>query len=184
MRSPACGSPETSRTLSLSRTPSIVSTALLLIAVSSSGQRLDFKLDDIRAAMLDPDRHAQPLAGLGDQRRDGIAVAPHLEDHRLGLVRGVEHPQFDRLILADNAKARRLKKLDAAVALAFMAGDQRMQRRLEAERIHIRRNIVDKAVRDHEHAADALGRHIGEARVQRRKQPRAVVSPYPLARCR
>ena len=37
MRSPGCGSPETSSTRSLSRTPSMVTTALLLIAVSSPG---------------------------------------------------------------------------------------------------------------------------------------------------
>ncbi len=37
MRSPAWGSPDTSSTLSLSRTPSTVTTALLLSAVSSPG---------------------------------------------------------------------------------------------------------------------------------------------------
>ena len=53
MRSPACGSPDTSSTRSLSRTPSIVTTALLLIAVSSSGERRRFDLDDIGAGMRD-----------------------------------------------------------------------------------------------------------------------------------
>ena len=37
------------------------------------GQRLDLQLDDIRPAMLDPHRHAQPLAGLGRK--------PFMRDH-------------------------------------------------------------------------------------------------------
>ena len=55
-----------------------------------------------------------------------------------------------------------------------MAGDERVQRRLEAERAHVGRNIVDDAVGDHEDAAEAFQGHVGEPGVQGRKQPRAV----------
>ena len=81
-------------------------------------------------AHLDVDRLADRRA----ERRDLLAVAPHFERDRLARIGGVEHARADRLVLADNAEARRLDQLDAPVALAFMAGDERMQRRLEAER--------------------------------------------------
>jgi hypothetical protein len=55
-----------------------------------------------------------------------------------------------------------------------MAGDERVQRRLEAERARVRWNIVDDTIGDHEDAAKAFQRHIGEPRVQCRKQPCAV----------
>ena len=78
------------------------------------------------------------------------------------------------MVLADNPEAWRLKQLDPPVALAFMAGDERVQRRLEAERARVRWNIVDDAIGDHEDAAEAFQRHVGEPRIQGRKQPGAV----------
>ena len=53
MRSPGCGSPDTSSTLSLSRTPSIVTTALLLRVGQFVRHRRDFELDDVGAAVVD-----------------------------------------------------------------------------------------------------------------------------------
>ena len=50
------------------------------------------------------------------------------------MVGAVEHARGDDLILADDAVARRLDEFDPALPLALMAGDQRMQRRVEAER--------------------------------------------------
>ena len=55
-----------------------------------------------------------------------------------------------------------------------MAGNERVQRRLETERADVRRNIVDDPVGDHEDDAEAFQRHIGEPGVQCRKQPSAV----------
>ncbi len=53
VRSPACGSPETSSTRKFSRTPSTVSTARLLTVVSSPLARLGLDLDDVRPGVID-----------------------------------------------------------------------------------------------------------------------------------
>ena len=71
---------------------------------------------------------------LARQRRERLAVAAHGELRRLAAFRAVEHAGGDRLVLADDAEARRLDEFDPPVALALVAGDQHMQRRVEAER--------------------------------------------------
>ena len=62
----------------------------------------------------------------------------------------------------------------ATVPLALMAGDERVKRRLEAERGGVRWNIVHDPVGDHEDAAEAFQRHVRQPGVQCRKQPGAV----------
>ena len=69
------------------------------------------------------------------KRGDRLAVAPDRDDRRLAGVVGVEDAGDDRLVLADDAEARRFDEFDAAVALALMAGDQHVQRGVEAERL-------------------------------------------------
>ena len=117
MRSPACGSPETSSTRSFSRMPSIGIDGPVVVGgeLARDGLRLD--LDDVRAAMVDADGQAQHLARHGAAlaeparrrggrvTRDGIGAA------------GILDAQADRLVLADDAEARRIEELDAPVAL-------------------------------------------------------------------
>ncbi len=64
---------------------------------------------------------------------------------------------------------------DAAVALVRAAGDERVQRRAEAEQRGDGRDVVDDAVGDHDDAGEPVRRHVGEAVRQRREQARAVV---------
>ena len=115
MRSPGCGSPETSSTFSLSRTPSIVTTALLLIAVNSSGSVGDFEFEDVGAGVFDRGGDVEPLADARVCRvASVVAVALTVDRRRFAVVVGVEHAHADGLVLADDAEARRLDQLDAA----------------------------------------------------------------------
>ena len=47
---------------------------------------------------------------------------------------GVEHAVLDALRLVQDGEARRAVEHDAAVVLALLAGDERVDRRIEAER--------------------------------------------------
>ncbi len=95
-------------------------------------QRRDFEFDDVRSGVIDAHLDVDGLADRRVQRRDPFAVAAHFDGDRLARIGGVEHARADRLVLADNAEARGFDEFDAPVALAFMTGDQRMHRRLEA----------------------------------------------------
>ena len=71
--------------------------------------------------------------------RDGaalehLAVAAHRDRGRCRARALILDPERDRLLLADDAEARRGDQHDAAVALVRAAGDQRMHGRREAER--------------------------------------------------
>src|ERR1700735_1632309 len=94
--------------------------------------RSDFELDHVRAWMVDRRPHIDRLADLGVDRRDRLTIAPYRELDRLAVVGAVENTGFDDLVFADDAVAWRLNQLDTPLALAFVAGDQRMQRRVEA----------------------------------------------------
>ena len=99
---------------------------------------------------------------------DGDAVARHFGaidaesyvDRRSGGEIGIEHAVLKRLRLAQNGEARRAVERDAAVVLAFLAGDQRVDRRVEAERGGVFRHVGDDAVGDENAAGDLLGRHV------------------------
>ena len=138
------------------------------------GDRGDFELDHVRAGM--PDRHfdVDALADLSFDVGDRLAVPAHGQFHRLAAVGAVEHARGDDLILADDAVARRLDQHDAALPLARMAGDQRMQRGVEPERGGRGGNVVDDAVGDQDRAADPLRRRVGERAAQRGEQLGAV----------
>ena len=126
--------------------------------------RGDFELDHVGTGVVDRDLDRKRLADLGRERRDRLAVAAHGQRRRLAPFGGVEDPRDDRLVLADDAEARRLDEFDAAIALAFVAGDEHMQRRVEAERVERSGNVVRDAVGDEDRPADALGRRVAQRR--------------------
>ena len=181
VRSPACGSPETSSTRSLSRTPSIETTARLLTGVSSfsSGAASISTMfwPGMRDRHVDVDLLADAhAAGVDASRR---RAAPRPAPCRASAL--VLDAVGDGLRLPDDAEARRRDQHDAAVALVLVAGDQRVHRRGEAERGGVGRHVVHAAVGDHDGAGDAVVRHVGQARLERGEQPRAVGLAVGLA---
>src|SRR6185437_4731990 len=145
-------------------------------------ERRSLDLDDVLPGMRD--RHVD--FDLGADRDvalfQRLAVAPHRDLRGAYLGALVFDAEADGLRLPDDAKARRLREYDAAVDLVFVAGNQRVQRRGEAECRGIGRHVVHAAVGDHDGAGDAVGRHVGERRGQRREQPRAVGLAIGFAR--
>ena len=110
-----------------------------------------------------------------------LAVAAHRDLGALAADALVVEPVGDGLRLADDAEARRREMATRRSRSSLRAGDQRMHRRLEAERGGIGRNVVDAAVGDEEGAGDAIGRHVRQRRGQRAEQPRAVGLAVGLA---
>ena len=86
------------------------------------------------------------------------------------MVGAVENAGDDDLILADNAVSRRLDQFDAALPLALVPGDQRVQRGVEAKRRRGLGNVVHVAIGDHDRAADPLGRRVSKRAAQRCEQ--------------
>ncbi len=122
---------------------------------------LNFELDDRAAGMAE--RHVdQVLVADGDGiRRDFGAVDPEMHgDGGPRLKVRVEHAVLHVLRLAEDGEAGRPVEHDAAVVLAFLAGDQRMDRGVEAERVGVLGNVVDDAVGDEDGAGDLIGRHV------------------------
>ncbi len=138
--------------------------------------RLGVEFEHALAAVAQAQRNFHRLAGPRQHARHHLAVAPHRHRDRIARPVGLLgfHGKDD--VLADQAEPRRLDQHDAAVALRGVSGDQSVERRLEARGGERRRNIVDLAVRHHDHCAEPLAGDIGETRVQRRKQPRAVAA--------
>ena len=131
--------------------------------------------------MRDRDVDALRRADRHGARLDDVAVAAH-GDRRAALARALIVDLIgDGLRLPDNAEARRGDQSHAAVALVLVAGDQRMNRRGEAERACVGRHVVHAPVGDHDGAGDAIGRHIGERRAERGEEPRAVGFAVRLA---
>ena len=85
------------------------------------GLRLD--LDHVLAAMVDAHGQAQHLAGHGAALQHLHAVAADADADGIGEA-GILDAQADRLVLADDAEARRIEERDAPVAFALVAGDQ------------------------------------------------------------
>ena len=84
VRSPACGSPETSSTRSLSRTPSIATTARLLMVVELALERRGVDLDDVLPGMRDLHLHAHLFARDHVAGFQQLAVAADGELRRAG----------------------------------------------------------------------------------------------------
>ena len=131
--------------------------------------------------MRDRDIDALRRADRHGARFDDLAVAA--DRHRGAALVGalILHLVGDGLRLADDAEARRGDQCDAAVALVLAAGDQRMNRRGEAERAGFRRYVVHASVGDHDRAGDAVGGNVGQRRAERGEQPRAVGLAVRLA---
>ena len=157
VRSPAFGSPETSSTRSLSRTPSIVTTARLLTVVSSS-----FSGAASISTMF------APPCGIGISACCGVPTATVRVSMTSPSRRTVTWAVClvgtlildavgDGLRLADDAEARRGDERDAAVALVLAAGDERVNGRGEAERAGVGGYVVDAPIGDHDGAGDAIG---------------------------
>ena len=82
--------------------------------------------------------------------------------------------ELNGLRLTDDAEARRGDELDAPVALVRETGDQGVHRGIEAERLHLRRHVVNAAIGEHDGAGNAIRRNVGKRRAQRSEQARAV----------
>src|SRR5207248_731879 len=83
---------------------------------------------DVLAAMIDHHRHGYALADM-DFEPLRLAVA-HMDidaDRRAAAARILD-PEAQRLLLADDAEARRLFEHDAAIDLAAAAREKRMDR--------------------------------------------------------
>src|SRR5580698_10260098 len=116
--------------------------------------------------MVDRRLHIDPLPDFGIDRRDRLAVTSHGEINWFAMVGAVKDARLDDLILADDTVTRRLNQLDASLSLAFVASDQRVQRRVETKRSRGLRNVVRVAVGDDDRAANPLGRCVGERAAQ------------------
>ena len=146
-----------------------------------AGERRRFDLDDVGAAMRDRDIDAlrgadRHRAGFHDlavaaDRHHGAALAGALILDLIG----------DGLRLADNAEARRGDQRHAAVAFILVAGNERMNRRREAERAGFGRHVVHAPVGNHNRAGDAVGGNVGERRAKRGEEPRAFGFAIRLA---
>jgi hypothetical protein len=105
---------------------------------------------------------------------DDVAVAPN------GYLRGafvcalVLDAICDRLRLTDNTEARRRDQGDAAVAFVRMTGDEGVHGRGKTQCASISRHIMHAAIGDHDDAGKTIGRDIGQRRVKRGEQTRAV----------
>ena len=170
MRSPGCGLPETSNTLQLVAHAFDVDDGAIAVGGELIFDRRDFQLDYVRPGMVDRRLDLDPLADLGVDFRDRLAVAPHCELYRLAAVGAVEDARDDDLVLADDAVPWRFDQFDAPLTLALVAGDQRVQRGVEAERGRRLGNVVHVAIGDHDRAADPLRRRVGERAPQRGEQ--------------
>src|SRR6266566_3506297 len=162
VRSPACGSPDTSRTRSLSRTPSMETTARLLTPVSSPS-RGEASISTMFA----------PAWGIGTV----MLTFPPTRTLRLSIT----SPSRRAVTCADTAEARSGHEHDAAVALVLVAGDQPVHGRGKAERRDLARHVVHASVGDEDGAGHAVLGNVGERRGQRREQSRAVGLAVRLA---
>ena len=182
VRSPACGSPETSSTRRFSRTPSAVTTTRLLAGVSSPGtagssiSRMFWPGcgNCISSVTLRLSSVRRISSGRPSRRTRSVTVSPARPARPC-----LAHGHLDGAGLADDAELRRVEDLDAAVELVGPAGQQRVHRRVEAEPAGRLRHVVDLAVGDHDDAGEAVGRRRWPARwlrsANRLVPPRRVV---------
>src|SRR5215208_1510063 len=125
------------------------------------GRRL--QLNDHAPGVLDRDLDRAFLACYHLVGGDYFAVST--ERHSYRRARGkprIEHSIIDALRLTEDGKARRAVEYDAPVALALAARHERVDRRVEAERLHVCRHVVDHAIGEHHDASHSLRRHVIE----------------------
>jgi len=107
-------------------------------------------------------------------RFDDVTVAPN---GYLGgaFVRAlVLHAIRDRLRLTDDTEPRCRDPGDAAVAFVRMTGDEGVHRRGKTQRPGVDGHVMHAAIGDHDDARKSVGRNIGERRIKRGEQARAV----------
>ncbi len=106
----------------------------VVVDVSSCGPALTRRLDDIRSAMID--RHGQRhILADRDSADDGVAAVLAGELRRTAAaIRQVFDTDIDLHLFADEAEARCIPFTIKTIRLVRLAGQQRMQRCVEAER--------------------------------------------------
>ena len=126
--------------------------------------RLGFDLDDIGAGVIDIDRDLDGLADADGPRHRRLALMGDGELDRAAGLRGRRVGDFDLDLLgaADNAEAWRAQDLEPAVELAWLAGQQRMDRRIEAKAGGGSGHVMHLAFGDHDHPGEPVGRHVGQ----------------------
>ncbi len=129
-----------------------------------------FELDDVLAAMSDGHADGRVLADGCWPIAARLTVDAH-RDLRIAAGRAAEiiDAEGDLRFAADDVVAGRANDGELAVPFAGGAGHEHMERRTEMERARIGR-IVDFAVGDDDRARDAIGRRVGQGRVQRGEQ--------------
>ena len=124
--------------------------------------------------MRNVDGDADLLAAAHGALGEHIAVAANYDARALAGHALIVETIGDILGLAHNTETRRGDDGDAAVALIAAAGDQRMHRRVEADRGRIGGNVMHAPISDQECAGDAIRRHIGQRRCDGGEQFGAV----------
>ena len=130
------------------------------------------------ASALELEGH--PLHGTRRQADALAHLAVLLERHRDRLVargrRQLLDPQRQLLRLVDHGVARHLFDQQATILLAGRAGQQQMDRRIDAQALQARRHVVHLAVRQDHHAGQARAVDLGEAGRERFEQPRPALA--------
>ena len=171
-RSPACGSPDTSSTRSRSRTPLTTKAARLLSSVSSLRAGLDLDLDHVGPTVIDWRRSTGRAAA--DRHGEGLGRAAVLAHGDAGPGRADPGSASSGKSSIRSLTATSLPttpKLGACasqppVALVWLAGDQRMERRAEGE-ARAGRHVVHLAVGQQDHAGQPFRRHLDKGRARR-----------------
>ena len=150
-------------------------TARFVQAAQLAGAVLDIDLDHRHTGAVeievqfvaDADRHEVRLLGTG--------AAPYSNFCKAAVARrvaGILDAHDQRLGIADHAIARRALDDQPAVAVAVLAGEQEVQRRVEAERGDIGRHVVHLAVGHHDDAGEPLARYVDQGAAEQLEQPR------------
>jgi hypothetical protein len=139
------------------------------------GQPLHFELDHVGTAMLDAHIEREGRIGSNLLSGENLSVPAHGHERRTRAA-ALHDLRPDGLVLADDAEAGRLQELDLPVALVGTAGDERVQRRPEAEAFHGLWNVVHHAVGNEDDAGEPVRRHVGQSVRQSGEQARAVIA--------
>jgi hypothetical protein len=130
------------------------------------------------AGALELERH--PLHGPRRQTDALAHLAVLLERHGDRLVargrRQLLHAQRQFLRLVNHGVTGHLFDQQATVLLAGRAGQQQMDRRIDAEALQARRHVVHLAVRQDHHPGQARAVDLGEAGRERFEQPRPALA--------
>src|SRR5687767_8055825 len=130
-----------------------------------AGQGIGDDLGDVLATMIDQDRQRHALPRLNLDIVLLAIVRANGDANRPWRIAGLLDPKANDLLLADDAEARRLLDDDAPVDLLAAAGDEAMQRGVDAKPGHVARHVMDLSVSDEDGAGEALRRHFRESLV-------------------